>query len=107
MTCVCLHYPCSLKCTSFIKKVKNCIEGQGRWVVQFATGNCGKCTVVRSVVGTFSIAKNRIWGIWKLKWWATSILEDSQSVVWVLKRAIILHAHQGSSFLQGRVRSFH
>jgi hypothetical protein len=29
-----------------------------------------------------------------------------QSFMWVLKRAIILHAHQGSSFLHGESEKF-
>lgn len=36
------------------------MEGQGSWFVQYATGNCGKCTEGRYVDGTFSIAENRI-----------------------------------------------
>jgi len=63
-TCGCLHQPRSLKCKPL---KKNCIEGQGRWLVQYATGNCGKCTVGWYVDGTFSIAENRIWCIWEVK----------------------------------------
>jgi hypothetical protein len=35
---------------SHLKKNEYCIEGQVRWLVQWATGTCGKCTVEYSAL---------------------------------------------------------